>query len=395
MAPRSAQAPARQGRAPVVSRVSFTAAAHEHTEPAFDTTFVPSAASQTLGPFDVPAYGFLRNMVILVTTSGGTIGSAAFVVNGDAPLNIFSDVQLLDVNGGPIWGGSCSSYDLFLSNVYGGYAFRSDPRTAPDTNLTAPIAFTFALRVPIEINHNNGLGALPNQNSAASYKLRLSTATLAQLYSVNPTLAPTVRVRGYLEAWSQPSETDLMGRPQEIAPPALGTTQYWSKFSKALNAGQNTILLPRVGNYIRNLIVIVRDAGGLRRTFASGTLPDPLEFRLEQRSLFNDATQLRRWYQQEKITDRLAADIPEGVLVFPYCHDVLGHLGDGTTELFLPTFASSRAELVSGTWSAGTLEVLTNDVAPAEISPSARYDEYSATGYQPQGNGMVGNGALQ
>lgn len=390
--PPSAQAPSRQARSAPVRRVAFTAAAHEHTEPAFDVSFTPGAASTTLGPFDIPAYGFMQHLVLLVTTSGGVAGAG--VLAADAPWNVFQDVQMLDVNGGPIYGAGLSGFDMLLTNLFGGYAFRSDPRTSPDASVASVAGFTFSARIPVQLNHNNALGALPNQNSAANYKLRLATNPSTVLWTTPPTTAPVVRVRGWLEAWSQPSEQDLMGRPQEIAPPALGTTQYWSKFTRALNAGQNTLYLPRVGNYIRNLVVIVRDGTGARRTFASGTLPDPIELRLEQRSLYNDATQLRRWYTQEKIGDRLATDVIEGVLVYPFCHDVLGHLGDGTTELFLPTFASSRLELVASTWAAGTVEVLTNDVAPAEISPSARYDEYSATGFQPGGNGMVGNGAL-
>jgi hypothetical protein len=389
--PATAQTPARQGRSAPVRRVAFTAAAHEHTEPAFDVSFTPGAASTTLGPFDIPAYGFMRHLLLLITTSGGTAGPG--VLSGDGPWNVFQDVQLLDVNGGPIFGAGLSGFDLFLTNLYGGYVFSPDPRKQPDANVSGVVTFTFAVRVPIEINHNNGLGALPNQNSAANYKLRLATNPSTTLWTTPPTTPCVVRVRGYLEAWSQPSEVDLLGRPQEIAPPALGTTQYWSKFTRTLNAGQNTVYLPRVGNYIRNLVYIVRDGTGVRRTFASGTLPDPIELRLEQRSLYNDSQQMLRARMYEKIP-AIATDVIEGIDSYSFCHDVLGHLGDGTTELFLPTFASSRLESVASTWAAGTVEILTNDVAPAEISPSARYDEYSSTGYQPAPTGMVSNGAL-
>ena len=276
--------------------VEFTAAAHEHVEPAFDQTVTPGAAVQNLGPFDVPAYGFVRHIYLLVTTSGGVAGPG--VLSGDAPFNLFSEVTFLDVNGAPIFG-PYTGYQTFLANLFGGYAFAQDPRLAPDnaTATTNVVDFTYGIRIPIEINHNNALGALANQNAAASYKVRLVINPSTTIWSTAPTTIPAVRIQGFLEAWSQPSPTDLAGRPQAMVPPRHGTTQYWSLFEKDTVAGSNTILHPRVGNLIRNLIYVVRDGSGVRTT---ANFPDPNELRWDARQLIREPRQLRRQYAAER-----------------------------------------------------------------------------------------------
>lgn len=365
-----------------VQVVPFTAAAHEHVEPAFDVSITPGANAVTLGPFDVPAYGYLRHIWLLVEGTGGTGGTAA----ADAPWNVFQEVTLLDVNGAPIFG-PYTGYNTFLANLFGGYVFRSDPRKMGEYVPTAP-NLVFAMRIPIEILHNNGLGSLSNQNAAASYKVRLVINPSTVIFSVAPSPLPTFRIRGFLEAWSQPTDRDLAGRPQATAPPSHGTTQYWSYFNKAVSAGDNVILLPRVGNLIRTLIFVARDGSGVRQSVA--TMPDPLEIRWDARQLIYEPRILRRAAMAERF-DYGIDTMTQGVIVYDMSHDVLGHGGDGTPELWLPTVQSTRLEFHSTGFSVGSVDVLTNDVAPAEVYPGARYDEGSATGFHPAGITVAGS----
>lgn len=367
--------------------IPFTAAAHEHVEPAFDTSVTPTTSAQQLGPFDVPAYGYLRHIYILVTTSGGTIGSATLAA--DAPWNVFQEVTLLDVNGGQMFG-PFTGYQTFLANKWGSYAFTTDPALAPDANVSGAITFSFGFRIPVEILHNNGLGALANQNAAAAYKVRLVVNTIANIWGVAPTTAPAVRVRGYLEAWSQPTQSDAFGRMQATVPPAHGTSQFWTVFNKAIVAGDNVILLPRVGNLLRNLIVVLRDGSGVRRTFAN--MPDPIDVRWDARQLINEPLIYRRQVMRERVTTATGGTggVEDGVLAYQFTHDVLGHAGDGTAELFLPTVQATRLEVHASNFTVGTIEILTNDVAPVEVRPADRYEEQSRTGFQPAGVGAYG-----
>jgi hypothetical protein len=361
--------------------VEFGAAAHEHVEGAFfDVTQLTGTSAVQLGPYEVPAYGYMRNIDILVTVSAaGALGTG--VLGEDFPFNIIDSVALLDVNGAPIVG-PITGYDLYVANLYGGYAFRQDPTLQPDFSATYTTA-SFILRVPIEIHSSTGLGSLPNQNAAASYKVQFTVAALAtQLSSVGTATANTYRFRGYLEAWTQPNDTDMAGRPQAIVPPRVGTTQYWSLFIKSVSTGQQTVVLPRVGNLIRALIFILRTAAAPAGTRSNTNFPDPIQINWDARAIILEARQLRRTYQTERYIFG-SGGVPAGVFVYDFDHDILGHGGNGTPELWWPTLQSTRLELFGTFGASGELRVLTNDVAPVEINPAERYVETSETGFQP------------
>lgn len=218
MAPMTTPAQNSQQAVPLIP---FTAAAHEHTEPAFDFTVTPGANTQSFGPFEVPAYGFARHLILVVTTtSAGTGGT----VREDFPFNLINSVAFNDVNGAPIYG-PYDGYEAFLSNIFGGYAYIPNPKTLPgySASTTNP---SFIVRIPLEINHEDGMGSLANQNAAASYKVPITINSLTGGWSVSPAPAPTLRVRGFLEAWTLPNDTDRAGRPQATFPPMHGTTQY-------------------------------------------------------------------------------------------------------------------------------------------------------------------------
>src|SRR6266550_8011023 len=102
MTPIASRGRSRGGSRPVQRQpvIPFTAAAHEHTEPAFDVTQQLGASAVQLGPFDVPAFGYLRHIYLEVTT---TLGSGGTVVT-DYPWNTIQSISLNDVNGAPIFG---------------------------------------------------------------------------------------------------------------------------------------------------------------------------------------------------------------------------------------------------------------------------------------------------
>jgi hypothetical protein len=369
--------------------IPFTAAAHEHTEPAFDVTVAagaPPVAAQNLGPFDVPAYGYIRHIFIEVDMSGGTIGAG--VLAADFPWNFIASISLNDVNGAPIFG-PLDGYATLWTNIIGGYAGgANDPRNAPFFDATINGIFTF--RIPVEISRRSGMGALANQNAAASYKLSITTAASTVTFSTAPTTVPAFRVRGWLEAWSLPNETDVVGRPQAIAPPNHGTTQYWTHFQKSVAVGANTTLFPRVGNLIRNIVIISRTtAAGMPRD--DTVFPDPPTLAWDARSLRSDT--------QRYIIERLRAKLPDltardaGVFAYPFDDIDHGAIGDDDPTLWLPTVQSTRLELTGSSATAGTLQVITNDVAPVEVVPSERFVETSESGFQPARSGTSRRGA--
>lgn len=361
-----------------VALVPFVRASQEHREGiGMDVTKVISAADQDLGVFDIPAYGYMRSLTILVEATGGA-GASTFAEDG--PWNALKNVSLAEPNGATIVQFN-TGYDLYLAHKYGGYRYANDPKTSTvyTANATGGL-FTFLLRVPVEICARDGLGSLPNQNAAATFKLRATLSANTTVYSSVPaTTQPSVRVRGYLEAWDQP-EVSSGGQGNQTVPPAMNTTQYWSVTSYAVSAGDFNVRLTRMGNYIRNIIFVYTRTASTR---ANGDTDWPSETRLEWDTRPLDIIEKNNWKNQ--IMERygfvgnfngttpaptaVAAEAPggrdNGVFPYDFCHEFDGKVGNENRDLWLPTLASTRLEIRGNFGTAGTLRVLTNDVSVA------------------------------
>lgn len=380
-----------------VAVLPFNAAAREHTEVAFDVSVTPTTTTQEVlqgANQSLPAEGFIRSVYLEMTSTLGVAGT--YTPSGDAPWNLIQSVTLSDVNGAPIFG-PVTGYQLYLINKYGGYMFRGDPSAAPDYSATTNLP-SFGLRIPIEVNRQTGFGSLGNQNAAAAYKLRITLNTVANVWSVAPTTIPLLRFRGFIETWTQPLPQDAAGRPQATQPPAHGTTQYWTAQQFTINGGQQIVQFTRVGNLIRSFIAVYRAATGLRVTFASGNMPDPIEVDWDARMFFQETLRYRRGKMvQEYATPSVvsgATQVDDGVLAYNFDRSIIGHTGGGSTAMYLPTVQSSRLQFNNVFPVAGVLEILTNDIAPVEVNPNMRYAEGSATGFHPQvGTPIPGAGA--
>jgi hypothetical protein len=366
----------RGGQQQVLPTVPFVRASAEHREPSgVDVSRQFTGADQDLGVFDIPAYGYLRSLLIVVQATGG---AGAATAAEDAPFNAIKNIALTEPNGAQI-AQFDTGYGCYLANKWGGYRFApgSDFRASPTFSNVGGSGgnFTFLLRVPVEMNLRDALGSLPNQNAAATFKLRLTLAANTQVYSSIPaTTQPTVRVRVFTEAWDQP-ETQSAGATNQLTPPAMNTTGFWSSQVYNINAGNQTIRLTRVGNYIRNVIPVFRRAGTSR---ANGHTdwPDPLTLFLDTRPL--DIVERNNWlhqlYERSGHGATLGATVPAldapsgldaGVFPYDFMHEFDGSLGRENRDLWLPTLGSTRLE-IQGTFSnAGTLTVYTNDVAIA------------------------------
>lgn len=365
----------------VMPTVPFIRASAQHREPTgIDISRQLTTSDQDLGVFDIPAYGYVRNIVLLVTASGGTGGAPAVTLTESGVFAALKNIYLTEPNGAVIHQFD-DSYRLMLANKFGGYGHvvGSDPR-ADSQFSNAPSTFTgfsYLVKIPVELNNRDGLGSLPNQNAAATFKLRMALGKVADIATGTlPTTLPTVRVRVFLEAWDQP-EIASAGATNQVTPPAMNTTQFWSTQTYTVNSGQNTIRLTRVGNYIRNLIFTLRRAGTSR---ANGELDwmsaDPVYLYLDTRPL--DIIEPNNWRHQQYERTGYGATIgttatandsgkglEAGVRSYDFCHEFDGTLGHENRDLWLPTLGSTRLEIQFNAANAGTLEVLTNDVAIA------------------------------
>ncbi len=360
----AAESPAKDAPA-VVSANPFVRAASQVTEGAFhDNTVTLSASSSTqVSDQDVPAFGYLRSLLLRVTASGGSGSGTNAVADEDAPFNVLADVTLNDVNGRSLVG-PLSGYDLYLANKWGGYAYGTDATSAPEYSAVDTDGdFDFILRLPVEVSLRDGLGALPNQNSSATYKLGYSIAAASTVYGTQPApTLPSVRVRAYAEFWSPVEPADPRGMPNMTEPPAVGTTQHWTKSTpNVVASSENRIRMTRVGNMIRTLIFVLRDSSGDRTTT---DFPDALRLEWDQRNLHvfsRDVLRRHMWEQSQLTPDT-------GVLVLPFSADLDGKIGMEMRDQWLATTEATRLELV-GTFGSGasSLQILTNDVAPRGV----------------------------
>lgn len=361
--------------------VPFVRASAEHSESlGYDVSTVMNTTVQALPDIVVPAYGFLRSILLVVTSTDGT--GTSVTADEDNPWSTLTNIVLQEPNGAQICNFP-SGYDLYLANKFGGYRYGNDPRCSPnfDVNLDTAMGVNFMLRIPVEINNRDALGALPNQNSGALFRVKLNLNAMANVFGGTLTTGPTVRVRAFAEEWDQPEDvTD--GVLNQTTPPALNTTQYWSRQDFAVNAGVANVRLTRMGNYLRNLIFIFRDSTG-SRSGADTSFPDPATLFYDTRPLdtVGRAQWLQRIYERYGYGSQIgntnsaagtaiAADSgngrENGVWPYDFCHEFDGQVGHENRSLWLPTWSSTRFE-IGGDWGEeGTLTVLTNDVTVAD-----------------------------
>lgn len=353
--------------------VPFIRATDEHLQSGnLDETVSAAnfATSTDLGITDIPAYGYITHLYLKVEATSGAAGLNNAVAQEDAPFNVIQNIALTEPNGASIVN-LTSGYQLYLAQKYGGYlpARASDPRANPFfTDVDTDGNFQFILRVPVAVSYRDGVGALANQDSAGQFKLRLTVADAGTVYSTQPDTLPQVRVRAWLAAYDQP-EVSSAGMTNQVEPPAVGTTSFWTVQSGISVAnGENTIELKRKGNFLRQIIFILRTSGS--RNTAETDWPTTTEFRRDAftaRFYDNDIwlTQMfeRTGYDQ---ANEAANGLDDGVRFHDYMHEFSGELGFENRDQWQPTRGSTRLEITGSFQASATLDVLTNDVAVAD-----------------------------
>lgn len=363
--------PAQQGTgaspAPAaVQPVPFAQASHHGCEQGPTFTVTPGAAQQTLGPSPLPATGYLRRILLEVTTTTAGTGTPG-VGAADFPWNIFALVRLTDTNGAPIY--ELSGYNTLLADTYGGYAGAPDPRVDPDYS-TATLTPSIEPYIPLELDQT-GMGSPANLSASSAYRVTLVVDTAANIYSTAPgTTNPTFTITVWCEYWTLPNPTDMQGRPQAVAPPYAGTLQLWSQQPNiSVNAGANRLALNRMGNLLRCVLVVFRSSGARN----DGVIGDPATLRWDDINLDVVDRKTIRKRMREYVNDLVGRDT--GVYMFGlYNYGVERFVGGRSVASWLPTVTATRYEIstAAGAGSGGTLDFVINDVSVAATAPDQR-----------------------
>lgn len=375
--PGTASSPSRQNGA--AAALPFPIAARQMSRFSFTTgAQVLSATAPTpVSPIQIPAVGFIRYLDLEVTVAGSGGTTPAFTADG--PFNVLQSVEFRTAAGNdlivPLTG-----YQLYLANKYGTQVYTapwSDLRTGKQYSAVAPSAHFF-LQVPLEIDAETALGAIPALASNRSYQLALTLASIPTVESGAPSV--TVTINGTAWYWNEPAAATSQGMNQQTQPDGLGTVSQWQLETPPITPGDKYIKSNNVGNVIRTLIFTLRNSGGARID-ASGW-PAVCELYLDNEPMFY-LTQnewedwMTRVYGFNAATKDVALGLDTGVYVVPF-HALAGGLaGDASNSRsqLLPTLDASQLQLRGTSFgaSASTLEILTNSVIP--VSAQALFNK--------------------
>lgn len=288
--------------------------------------------------------GFMTgiDIEVIVTTAGN---AAATAYQADAPWSALASIVLQDPTGEEL---NLTGYDLYLANIYGGYgSYGSLPNLSTDTLVYQALtgagatggSFNFHLRVPVAINTRNYLGLLGNQDRAIRYQLRTDIAPTASIYTTGPTTPGTVIINRTYESVVVPSAKNSQGLSQEMIPPKFGVQHFLTRQLNQTPPSDGLInhYLPRVGNTIRTLILIIR-INGVRATNAQ--MPTRVQFMLGDTVLFTESS----GYRRKIMRDHYGFDAPAGVLVYDWQTDILPLAGGEFGLDYLWTAGISQAQ---------------------------------------------------
>lgn len=372
-------APAKNGKQAQVITRPFVAGTRRVDNPDYDQTKTLTTSTQDLPTYEISPNGFLRGLFVLVEgVTAGNAAAAAFTA--DAPFNILDTITLSDTNNKPIFG-PMNGHDWYEILKFGGYHNLSDAKESPVFSATTGTgatggSFTFAMWLPIELVSRDGLGSLPNKSSSATFNVSMRLAALNQIYSTAPTAAPSVRVRVQSVGWMDPNAADMRGNPVAQNPPAVQTTQYWSKQTYSLNSGQFSQRLQGIDSLVRNLIFVLLDTNN-SRTQGDADFPDPFVMQYETSQPINRIRNVWRHMIGTRYGYSAAVETAGGrdYGVYPetYAEDFSNAPGAETRLGYLPVSSATTLN-VSGTLGgtgSHTLVVLVNKVVPAGGNPMA------------------------
>lgn len=380
-----AQSSASKAQAPVIP---FTRASHQRSRLAFQTgPTTLNTSVQALPPQQLPAAGFLRYINLTVTgTSAGN--SAAVAFQPDAPFNILQQISLLTASGDSLIS-VIDGFTLYALNKYaclgtGKWDPVADPAFSATTGTGATGgSFKFQIRIPVEVDTRDAFCSLANMAANQSFLLNLSLNSIANVYSVAPTAAPTVSVTAVMEYWSAPAASTQNGDIQATFPVGNGSVSLIQTQTPTINPStQQNLQLLNVGNTVRFLMFILRTSAGVRTDADWPNVSnvyvnnDPWMYKTKD----NWKTHMARAYG---ITGGTAATptlntLDQGVYVMPDFIDD-GATGAGVAQAssdrnaWLVTNSATALNFEAVNWgaSASQLLIVQNNIRPS--SPQALY----------------------
>lgn len=388
--------PAARNQSAPVPVTPFQIASLKRTRQAFDTGNL--APGQNVSAIEIPAAGgFLRwiELAVTLTTAGN---SAAVTFAADGPWNALSFIEFMPPSGDPPIVPH-SGYQLMLWNKYGAFSQEPpfcDPRRDPQYFATLSTGATggsaaFTLRLPFEIDPASGYCAISNSAANKSYLLNLICNTTGQIYGVAPTVAPVIRVVGWMYYWDEPTQATRQGTAQGTAPLDFGSYSQLRLDTPPVTPGDKFLKVNNGGPVLRAMLLVLRNATSQRIT-ANSDYPAQWDFVFNNRDRFLISdTQLisdiaeAYGYQQGTGANGfgsgpsydVANGLDNGVRTFPYFFDFGGIRPTDPRTQYQVTGDATLLQVRGTSFGANvaTVEILTNLIrpkSPAGLYPASR-----------------------
>lgn len=217
-----------------------------------------------------------------IVTAANAVGTVVFVEDG--PFSAIDTVLFRDTGGEQVFG-PFGGYDWMTTNKFGGYASQGDPRSDLNFSVTTSGATGgsahFCLYLPLEVTVADSFGTVENRSENSIYRVEITMAAGAALYTTPPTTLGTMEIRTTQDSFTEPvAAMALSGRPVSTAPPSPGTLQYWKQEDDNLASGSQTWLITNgIGYGYRNILFKCQRSGSTRAN-GDTDFPDPLEITL-------------------------------------------------------------------------------------------------------------------
>lgn len=308
------------------------------------------------------APGYVQGFRYTIQAVGGNGTSVAGTA--DAPENTVSLVTVKDSFGNPLIVGP--GYEVLrLLPMFSGQFGTGPVRDTHSLQSYSAIAagsgnFKFSSYLPLEFA--KAYGVISGANASLLPTITMNLAPASTVYSPVPaTTVPTLNVSNDCDFYWLPEGVD-------VQPPGLGTTCQWvyQQANPTFSAGATTtVQFPRLGGYLTELIMILRDSTGAR----VDAWPTRLRLIVDGVPLIDSS--MDEIYDDMQMTyDNVTR--PTGVIAISrktsLARQQLGLLDTG--ELFLSTNPGTLIEVQGAPWGSGgagpyTLSCLFGQVVPA------------------------------
>lgn len=380
--PTATAAPAKggKGQQQVVAARPFVTGTRTLESETYTATVTQTTGTQSLTPYEFQVDGYLAGAIVRVTaTTSANAATVAF--QADGPFSVLQSVIVEDIGGKQILG-PLDGWKLYVLNRFGGFVYNSDAKANGVYTATAGAGATggsyrFTLRIPIQVRRRDALGALPNRNASATFKLKLTVNTIASVYSTAPTNPASVNVQVQQHGWATSDQRDYKGNPASPTPNGVGSLLYTDVETIQLSAGAFNQRMSTFGGSLRLLIFELRDSTGSRAQ-GEADFPSLFEMEMDKVKVFSRSPITWEHLMSEDWGTTSAAESltatntkPDGVYVLHWLDDFGLMPGAENGFRYQPVTPSTAIQLIGtiGGTGAHTLSVTKNYMSPVGDDP--------------------------